>query len=187
MGNTRRLVFAGLFVAIGVTLPLAFHTIPNAGSVFLPMHIPVLLCGLICGPVYGMLCGLLAPLISSAVTGMPPAAMLPQMLCELAVYGLVSGLLVRAVRTPYRSVNLYLSLVGAMLAGRLTYGALNALVFRAGAYTMELWLTAAFLTALPGIAAQLLFIPAIVLALEKAGLVRQESALDRRAQQKDSV
>ena len=174
MGNTRRLVFAGLFVAIGVTLPLAFHTIPNAGSVFLPMHIPVLLCGLICGPVYGMLCGLLAPLISSAVTGMPPAAMLPQMLCELAVYGLVSGLLVRAVRTPYRSVNLYLSLVGAM-------------VFRAGAYTMELWLSAAFLTALPGIAAQLLFIPAIVLALEKAGLVRQESVLDGRAQQKDSV
>lgn len=35
--------------ALCVVLPMAFHAIPNAGSIFLPMHIPVLLCGFLCG------------------------------------------------------------------------------------------------------------------------------------------
>ena len=32
-------------VALAIVLPIAFHMIPDAGKVFLPMHIPVLLCG----------------------------------------------------------------------------------------------------------------------------------------------
>ena len=171
MNKTKKLVFAGLCVAIGVALPIAFHSIPNAGSIFLPMHIPVLLCGLICGPLYGLACGILAPLLSSLLTGMPPAAFLPSMLCELAVYGLVSGLLVRFVKTKSRVANIYISLLGAMLAGRLVAGALNALIFRAGEYSMQLWVAGSFVTALPGIAVQIVVIPLIVLALQKARLV----------------
>ena len=93
MNNTRRLVMSALCVALGLVLPLAFHAVPNAGQVFLPMHIPVLLCGLICGPVYGLVCGALTPFLSSVLTGMPPSSMLPGMMCELATYGLVGGLL----------------------------------------------------------------------------------------------
>ena len=44
--STRRLVMAALCVALGVVLPMAFHSVPRGGSIFLPMHIPVLLCGL---------------------------------------------------------------------------------------------------------------------------------------------
>jgi thiamine transporter ThiT len=91
-GKTRRLVYAATCVALGVTLPLAFHGVPNAGSVFLPMHIPVLLCGLLCGWAYGLACGFLTPLLSFLFTGMPPAAFLPSLLCEMAVYGLAAGL-----------------------------------------------------------------------------------------------
>ncbi len=171
MRKTKKLVFAGLCAALGVALPIAFHSIPNAGGIFLPMHIPVLLCGLICGPVYGLACGVLAPLLSSLLTGMPPAAMLPSMLCELAVYGLVSGLLIRRVKTGSKLANIYVSLVGAMLAGRAVYGVLNALIFRAGQYSAQLWLTAAFVTSVPGILLQLILIPLLVLALEKAKLV----------------
>ena len=76
--NTKQLVLAALCVALGVVLPVAFHSIPNAGSVLLPMHIPVLLCGLVCGPVYGLLSGILTPLLSSMITGMPPIAYLPR-------------------------------------------------------------------------------------------------------------
>ncbi|MEG1275596.1 MAG: ECF transporter S component, partial [Ruthenibacterium sp.] len=90
--RTKKLVLAALCVALGMILPMAFHAVPNAGGIFLPMHIPVLLCGLVCGWQYGLACGVLAPLLSSLITGMPPAAFLPGMLCELAVYGLVSGL-----------------------------------------------------------------------------------------------
>lgn len=67
---------------------MAFHVIPNGGSVFLPMHIPVL----ICGAPYGLACGIITPFLSSMTTGMPPAMILPQMMIELAVYGLVTGL-----------------------------------------------------------------------------------------------
>ncbi|MDO4565791.1 MAG: ECF transporter S component [Oscillospiraceae bacterium] len=171
MSRNKRLVLTGLCVAIGVALPIAFHSIPNAGGIFLPMHLPVLLCGLICGPVYGLICGILAPLLSSLLTGMPPAAMLPSMLCELAVYGLVSGLLMKTVKTGNSLANIYISLIGAMLAGRLTYGVLNALIFRAGAYSMQLWLSAAFVTSLPGIAGQLILIPLLLTALKKAKLI----------------
>ena len=168
--NTRALVFAGLCVALGVVLPMAFHSLPDGGKVFLPMHIPVLLCGLLCGPWYGLGCGLLAPLLSHLITGMPMAAALPGMLCELAVYGLVSGALSRLVYTKNSTLNTYIALVGAMLAGRVAAGLVNGLIFQAGSYSLQAWVTASFVTALPGIAAQLVLLPVLVLALSKAGI-----------------
>lgn len=166
--STKQLVFAALCAALGVVLPQAFHAVPNAGSVLLPMHLPVLLCGLTCGWPYGLACGVLTPLLSHLLTGMPPAAYLPAMVCELAAYGLISGLLARRIRTGRRSLDLYVQLIAAMLAGRVVYGMMNALVFRAGAYSMELFLTAAFVAALPGILIQLALLPGLVLVLEKA-------------------
>ena len=40
---TKKIVSCALCIALGVLLPMAFHVIPNAGSIFLPMHIPVLI------------------------------------------------------------------------------------------------------------------------------------------------
>lgn len=167
------MVIAALCVALGVVLPVAVHGIPNAGSVLLPMHLPVLLCGLLCGPAYGLACGVLTPLLSSLITSMPPAAMLPSMVCELAVYGLVAGLMVLIIRTGSQAANVYISLVAAMLVGRVVYGIVNALVFRAGEYSLQMWLTASFVTALPGIVIQLVLLPLVVLALRKAKLAFQ--------------
>lgn len=174
MSKTKKyiweMVIAALCIALGVVLPVAVHGIPNAGSVLLPMHLPVLLCGLLCGSAYGLACGVLTPLLSSLITSMPPAAMLPSMICELAVYGLAAGLLIFLVRTGSQTANVYISLVGAMLLGRVIYGAVNALIFRAGEYSLQMWLTASFVTALPGIVIQLVLLPLIVLALRKAKL-----------------
>lgn len=173
--QVKRLVFAALCVAIGIVLPLAFHSVPDGGKIFLPMHIPVLLCGLVAGPVYGMLCGALTPLLSSFMTGMPAAAVLPGMLCELAVYGLVSGSLLRFVHTRSRAANLWIALIGAMLCGRVVSGLLNGLIFRAGQYSMQIWVAASFVTAAPGIVIQLVLIPMLVLALERAKLVELQT------------
>lgn len=151
MKQTKNLVTSGMCVALAIVLPIAFHMIPDAGKVFLPMHIPVLLCGLLCGPVYGLGCGILAPLLSHLFTGMPPTAMLPSMLCELAAYGMLSGILIRVIRTKWNLLNLYTALIGAMICGRIINGVLNALIFNAGKYSMEMWLTASFLQAIPGI------------------------------------
>ena len=67
LSRIKCLTITALCVALCVVLPMAFHMIPNAGSVMLPMHIPVLLCGLVCGWPYGLLRGVLGPLVSSAV------------------------------------------------------------------------------------------------------------------------
>ena len=171
MFSIKKMIITALLIALGVVLPIAFHSIPNAGSIFLPMHIPVLLCGIVCGFPYGLACGILAPLLSSFMTGMPPAAFLPSMLCELAVYGLISSLLIRFVRTKNLYANIYISLIGAMLCGRVVAGILNALIFRAGNYSMEIWTTAAFVTALPGIVIQIIVIPIIITALQKSKLI----------------
>ena len=60
-----------------------------------------------------------------------------------------------------------------MLIGRVVYGALNSLIFRAGEYSLQLWLTGAFVTALPGIAIQLVLLPVLVLALQRPVLSRR--------------
>jgi predicted membrane protein len=169
--KTMGMIIAAMCVAAGVVFPIAFHSVPNGGSIFLPMHIPVLLCGLICGPFYGLACGILAPLLSSLLTGMPPMAFLPGMLCELAVYGLAAGILYKIVKSKSKTANMYISLIAAMLCGRVVGGILNALIFNVGKYSMHIWITGSFITSLPGILAQLVLIPCIILALQKARLI----------------
>lgn len=171
VSETKKLVMAALCVALGVILPIVLHSIPNAGSTILPMHLPVLLCGLLCGWQYGMLCGFLAPLLSSLITGMPGAAYLPAMLCELPTYGMAAGALYQLIRTKKEIVNIYISLVGAMLIGRIVYGIVSALVFKAGEYSMQMWMTSMFVTGIIGIVIQLAVIPAIVYALKKAKVI----------------
>ena len=171
MSSTKRLVLCGLCTALGVVLPMALHSIPNAGNVLLPMHLPVLLAGVMCGPWYGLSCGVLTPLLSSMLTGMPPMAYLPSMLCELAVYGLSSGLMMALLRKWSFWPRVLLSLSAAMLCGRLVYGALNALIFRAGDYSVAVWLTSAFVTGLPGIIIQFALIPLLLFALKRAGIL----------------
>lgn len=171
MENTKKLVLSGLFIALGVVLPMAFHSIPNAGSIFLPMHIPILLCGLLCGPLYGLGCGILTPIVSSLLTGMPPMAILPSMLCELAVYGLLSGLFMHILSFSNRLIQIYISLIASMIAGRIIYGILNALIFRFGAYSLNIWLASAFITAIPGIIIQLTVIPFILFVLQKSSFL----------------
>jgi niacin transporter len=173
MSGVKKMVIAALLVALGVILPMAFHFIPNAGRVFLPMHIPILLCGIICGLPYGPAAGIVTPLLSSLITGMPAAAMLPSMLCELAAYGAASAVLMRYARIESAFAKVYVSLIGAMLFGRVFYGALNSFVFSAGSYSMQVWLAAAFITALPGVAIQITVIPAIVAVLRKAKLIAE--------------
>ena len=157
----KRTVLGALFAALCVVLPIAFHAIPNAGSIFLPMHIPVLLCGLVCGWPYGLVCGLLGPFLSSLLTGMPPAAMLPSMMVECAVYGAVSGIVLKTVRTGTTTRDLYIALVIAMIAGRVVSGIAKALILSPG-ITMSAWIAASFVTALPGILVQLVVIPLLV-------------------------
>lgn len=171
--STRKLTLSALFLALGLVLPLITGQIPQIGKMLLPMHIPVLLCGMVCGAPYGAVCGLLGPMLSSVLTGMPTAALMPAMMVECAAYGLTTGLMLRLVRPGKTYADLYLSLVAAMLVGRLVSGVTKALFFMAGQYTMQAWIAASFVTALPGIVLQLAVVPSIVYYLMRAGLIPQ--------------
>ena len=166
----KRTVLAALCIALCVVLPIAFHAIPNAGSIFLPMHIPVLLCGLICGWPFGLICGVLGPLLSNLTFQMPPAAMLPSMMVECAVYGAVSGLLMRYVRTKHAVADLYISLISAMVLGRVVAGLAKSLIFTPGTAPFA-WVTTSLVTGIPGIVIQLVLMPILVLALTRAKLI----------------
>ncbi|MBR7179850.1 MAG: ECF transporter S component [Oscillospiraceae bacterium] len=170
LSNIKRLTLSALCIALCVVLPMAFHVIPNAGSVMLPMHIPVLLCGLVCGWQYGLLCGILGPLVSSILTGMPPAAILPGMMVECGMYGCVGGLMMERIRTGSLYADLYISLPIAMLAGRVISGIVKALILTPG-MSFSAWVAASFVTALPGISIQLILIPSLIVALTRAGLI----------------
>lgn len=138
LSATKKLVFCAICVALCVVLPMAFHAL-GSGTVFLPMHVPVLLCGLVCTWPYGVVCGLLGPLLSSVLTGMPAAAVLPSMMAELAVYGLVTALVMRLVHTGRLYGDLYIALCCAIPCGRIVAGVVKALTFPAGSWSMAAW------------------------------------------------
>ena len=170
LSYVKSIVFTAVCAALCIVVPMAFHSIPNAGVVFLPMHIPVLLCGLLCGWPYGLLCGLIGPMLSSITTGMPPAAMLPSMMAECATYGLVTGLMMRFVRTRSAVADLYISLICAMLLGRVVSGFAKALIFSPGTAPFA-WVTTSLVSGIPGIIIQLVLMPTIVFALTQAKLL----------------
>ena len=98
MSRAKRACIGAVCIALCYILPLAFHAF-GAGSAFSPMHIPILLCGFICGGNYGFFCGIAGPILSSVLSGMPPATALISMIPELCIYGFLTGLLLKFIRT----------------------------------------------------------------------------------------
>lgn len=171
MTGIKRSIITAVCIALCVVLPMAVHSIPNGGKMLSPMHLPVLLCGLAAGWPYGLLCGLAGPLLSSMTTGMPAAAMLPSMMIEFAAYGALAGLLMQVIHTGKLYADLYISLVCAMLGGRIAAAVVSAFIFSAGSFSVKAWAMGYFVTALPGIVLQLVLIPVLTAALMRAGLI----------------
>jgi len=174
MKNLKKLILSALLLAIALLLPFLTGQIPQIGRMLSPMHIPVLLCGFICGWPYALAVGLIAPLMRHLIFGMPPLMTAICMTFELAAYGLLSGLLYKAF--PKKTVYIYVSLILAMLGGRIVWGVAAYLIYPlfTKVLTWEMFLSAAFVGALPGIILHILLIPVIVIALKKAHLMDDE-------------
>lgn len=173
--RTKKLAYAALFLALCLVLPLLTGQIPQVGSMLLPMHIPVLLCGLVCGWQYGAAVGFVAPLLRSLLFTMPklyPVAI--AMAFELLTYGLVIGLVYRRLAKK-GMVGVYAALVTAMVAGRLVWGVAEVVLLglNGNAFTAQAFLAGALLNAVPGIIVQLILIPAVMAALQKAGAIEK--------------
>ena len=168
---TRRITYAALYLAIALVLPFITGQIPEVGSMLCPMHIPVLLCGFMCGWPLGLIVGFIAPLLRGALFGMP--ALFPTgvaMAFELAVYGAVSGLIYRLL--PKKTPSIYITLIIAMICGRVVWGVVRVVLagLSGSEFTWKMYLAGAVTNALPGIAIQIIIIPIIVMAMNKADL-----------------
>lgn len=178
MTSVKRSIICAVCIALCYILPLFFHGIQNAGSIFSPMHIPVFICGLICGWQYGLFCGIAGPVISSALTGMPPIATLPAMIVELGLYGLIAGIMMKVVKTGSTIADLYISLTVAIVIGRIASGAARAFLFAKGTYSLAMWVSAYVITSWPGTLIQFIFIPTIIYALMRAHIIEDRYPVD---------
>ena len=168
----RDLVLAALFLALAFVLPMITGHVPQIGNMLCPMHFPVLLAGFVLGGPWGLALGFIAPLLRSLLFGMPP--MFPiaiSMAFEMAAYGAVSGWIYRKV--PHTLPMTYATLVTAMVAGRLVWGAVRFVLagLTGSSFPFSAFLSGALLTAVPGIVAQLVLIPLILVALQKAKII----------------
>lgn len=169
----QNLVTAAMLMAVGIVLPFFTGQIPQIGNMLLPMHIPVLICGLICGWQYGGIVGLILPLLRYALFGTPPMPNGIAMAFELAAYGAIIGFLYN--RSKWQCiVSLYRCLIAAMIGGRLVWGVVRVVMLglTGNAFGWQMFLAGAFLNAIPGIIFQLVLIPALMVALNRTGLVR---------------
>jgi len=170
--NSRlfKLILAALFLALAYVLPYLTGQIPEIGSMLCPMHLPALLCGFLCGWPWGLVVGFIAPLFRSIASGgmMPP--LFPTAVCmafEMAAYGAVAGLMHKIL--PRKKPYIYVSLLTAMVAGRLVWGAAMFVCtgLSGSAFTLEAFWAGAVVNALPGIAVQIVLVPVLVMVLEK--------------------
>jgi len=165
--KTKNLILTAFFITLGVLIPFTTaHAFGVPGTVLLPMHIPVLLCGLMLGAREGLICGIVTPIISSLLTNMPSVyPMLPIMAGELGTYGVVSGLvyghceekisnfrrgnpaslwllkvtgLLRRVAPRNDVLKLYIALILAMICGRVVYGLIYSALLLAGEHSSPL-------------------------------------------------
>jgi hypothetical protein len=181
----RELSLGGLFIALGIVIPIGFHALGGGrlGPIFLPMYLPVLVCGMLVSPGTAAAVGLLTPVLSSALTGMPPVLpLLPLMAAELAAMGAVASVLHRRLGLPALPATPLTLVVGRAVLGLAVALAVNLLPAELPPpmRTPLLYLIGATVTALPGLALQMLAVPMVV-ALVERGPRTAPMARDRHA------
>ena len=80
--------------------PVLVHRIPDAGRTLLPILFFTLIAGWRYGAKVGLLTGLLSPLANHFLTGMPPAALLRELLLQSALLGGVASMVAARSRRP---------------------------------------------------------------------------------------
>lgn len=169
--NSYSMIISGLMLSLCYILPNFTGNIPVIGSMMLPMHLPVFLCGFLAGPMWAAVVGFIAPVSRSLLMTMPPMSVAVPMGFEMAVYGLVSGVLFQHLEKFSLKIlpRIYISLLSAMVLGRAVYGTIKVCMFfnTGEPYTFTAFIAGTVTSGIPGIILQLLLVPAVVIAVEK--------------------
>jgi len=94
----------GAMVLGNLLLPLALHQIPDGGRMFQPIFFFTLVAGWRFGAQAGLLTALVSPLANHFLTGLPPFALVPDLVLQSALLGALASL--AAVRHPRPTVAL---------------------------------------------------------------------------------
>ena len=174
MKATYNLSLTGLFIAMAYLLPFLFGNVDVLGQMWLPMHIPILLCAFLVGWQYAAVAGITVPLLRT-LTGLRPVLPIAvSMTFELAAYGIFAGLLYALLAKKMdRLVAVYISLITAMIGGRIVWGIAMIPISQlfnhpaVNNYGLSAFWADGFVGAIAGIVLQLLVIPPIVIAVEQ--------------------
>ena len=167
------MVLCAMFIAVGILLPFLTGNFTESGKMLCPMHTPVIVCGAVFGWQWGMVAGFITPLLRGAILTTP--VLYPTGVCmafELAAYGLVFGLMLKWLSGKIDKIaSIYISLVVAMIAGRVVLGLAHFTLYGmfGTPYTWQILISSAVLQAVPAIVLQFAVIPPIVYAFGKYG------------------
>lgn len=127
---------------------------------------------------WGLAVGFIAPLLRHLLFGMPPILTAIAMAFELAAYGAFSGLLYRLL--PKRPAYIYVSLIGAMVLGRVVWGCVQFVLagLQSTTFPLSAFWAGAVTSAIPGIICHIVLIPILVMALQRGGVVLNGAAVD---------
>ena len=174
--SVRNVVLSGLFIALGIVIPIAFHTIPDAGKVFLPMFLPVLVGALFLPWQYALAVGVFTPLLSTLLTGMPPVAPLPMtfmMAAELGVAAVILALMKNIKFIQNKKYMVVIALIPALIVGFAVSGLVLKLAVEFFGVTgpgMWTYVIGAVVAALPGIAILVVLVPLIYTLIKKRNI-----------------
>lgn len=117
--------------------------------------------------------GFLTPLLRHLLFGMPLLTNALGMAFELATYGMVTSILYDKLQAS--RLRIYISLLTAMLAGRIVWGIVSILIYAIAKtpFTWQMFMGGALLNAIPGLILQLIVIPILMVALEKSGVLNE--------------
>lgn len=166
--KTKDIVLIGLFIALGLILPMVFHQLgENMSRMFSPIHIPALIAGALMGPIHGLLVGVLTVLTSSLITSMPQFPYAFVMMFECGSYGLFSGLFQKMLTKD--AIGTFVSTALAMVAGRIVYGFAQYVFMLtiSKPYSVSAWVTSMFVKGLPAIILHIILVPIVILLLRK--------------------
>ena len=158
----RDLVLGGMFLALAIVFPMAFHA-AGLGSAFLPMFFPIILAGFLIAPPVAAAVGLLSPLTSALLTGMPPFFP-PYAFIMMAEGIILAG--VPAFLRGKRGLPIFPVLLLTLLGDRLVLLAAVILVSRLLELPEGVLGLASVIHGLPGIILILAVLPPIAKALE---------------------
>lgn len=166
----KTILSAGL-VVLAVVLPQLIHIVSGqpGGAKWLPMYLPVLICGCMLGTKWGIAVGVLSPLTSFLITSlagspMPALQRLPFMMIELAVFAAVSGAFTKKISE--NGAWAFAAVISAQLIGRCVFLGSAALFGESAGLPLGMvW--SQIRTGFVGLAVQAVLVPVIIIALKK--------------------